>query len=709
MMRSTQRIRDDDEDEDVMPTSTEMELANPLPPVSPSQAVAGQNSLTVDPTLSQDADATGANSMGLSNGDLAGDPSTGEPVASLSEDVAGVDLRSAESGRKPDLRTIQQRRPDDSLSKSERREIAARHLQEVADALLAYARDNKRLPPTYLSANGFQTLSWRVEILPYLGYKKLYEKFDKNVPWNRPPNDALLNFIPDVYTSPERFDTSTNILMPACSGFIGGDGGGSVLNDDVIEDGVANTLLLVEVNDDHAVPWTAPQDFEPEDRDDAIGLLFDLREEGVFAVWANGWTTLLAAGTSSRILWDALTIEAGDGLVAGKLHQDIPISNVSDVTAIAEQLQPTAGEDSGKHMVAPDTDIMPRGPVPSAGEMSAVRERLRQIFAAQLERAKLDQGKRELAREMLAQALIMSEDSMGAYALQTAAMRLAIDSGGVSELVQGIDQRVARFEVDALDENMTWILEFGRGVAQRDVKTINGMDFVRRAVRVIHAAIHDDQYMNASTLARYSFRMINEDRDERLPRNFTRLRGLLGQAKRDFDSASQSLAAYRLIPSDGGAAADVGRFLCFIKGDWQRGLPLLTEGGSEALRELAARDLQGASNPSDQIAIGDAWWELAEQARRAVYRHSALERAKFWYEQAYEVMPESLDRLHVKTRLDGFQESSSTSPLAMIQDLADEVGVDLSIGLVSIGKTSPLSSGRSNRQDTQSRDEANEG
>lgn len=709
MMRSAQRVRDDDEEEEeTKPTTAETVVAEPQTPAPTSNEVANQPSSDVAESQAQPTEEVNAGPLVQASGGGAEIAFNVESVENPTEEVTGVELLAGEPVLELGLTPIEERIPEQPLPEAERRKIAAEHLEKVAEALRAYARDNEHLPPTYSSANGFQTLSWRVEILPYLGYQKLYEKFDKSVPWNRPPNDELLKFIPEVYTSPERFDVNTNILMPALSGFIGGDGGGGALNEDRIEDGVANTLLLIEVNDDQAVPWTAPKDFAPENRDDVTWQLFKVRQDGAFAVWANGWTTLLAAGTTSRTIWDAMTTEAGDGLMAGKVHRDIPIENVSDAAVASVEIEPTVEADRDMRPTVPESFLATRDPVPSAGEIAGVRERFRQVFAERLEEAKKDDEKRELAREMLTQAATMSEDNVGAYALQTAAMRLAIDAGGISELLDGIDQRVERFEVDAFEENMTWMLDFGRGVSQRDVETIDGMGYLVRAVKVISAAIHDDRYVDASTVARYSFRLIDEDRDEDLPKNLTKLRGLLGQAKRDFDAASKSLAAYRLDPADGEAAADVGRFLCFIKGDWQRGLPLLSEGGSEPLQAIATRDLQGAADQSNQVALGDAWWDLAEKARSSVYRQSAQDRAKFWYEQAFEVMPDSLDRLHVKARLDEVEGSSATSPLAMIQQLADEVGVDLSVSLASTGKSS-LRSGSRGSGGAGSRDEANEG
>ena len=61
------------------------------------------------------------------------------------------------------------------------------------------------------------TLSWRVELLPYLGYEQLYREFKLDQPWDSPHNRALLPRIPDVYQSPDAADEKTNYLVPIAS------------------------------------------------------------------------------------------------------------------------------------------------------------------------------------------------------------------------------------------------------------------------------------------------------------------------------------------------------------------------------------------------------------------------------------------------------------------------------------------------------------
>ncbi len=585
-----------------------------------------------------------------------------------------------------ELVPISDRKPAQPLSDGQRRLKAYENLKSVSGALLTYLRDKGRLPPTFKEANGFQTLSWRVEILPYLGYEKLYKKFDPSVPWNRPPNDTLLEFIPDEFVSPERFDTKTNIVMPSRRGFIGGEGG--QLRSEDIADGTANTLMIVEVNEDFATPWSAPVDSAPGSHDAARAGVLGLRKDGAFAVWSNGWPVLLANELPEKVFWDAMTVEAGDGLQGGKVHRDIPVKNVTDA-AVAAADETAAPVIAQARPQTPNLPVQPvvafkREDVPTTSELADSQAKLRKLYADQIRNAKADLDKVQLAKEMLQQASGMREDPADAYALQTAAMRLAIEGGSIQQLLEAIDQRVGRFEVDAYEENIHWLLAFGKGVAQRGVQTVQGMEFVKRAIKVNYAAIHDDDFVRAMALTRYAYRLANLRRDEDIPKNLNRLKSLLGASQREYDDASESLAEFRIDPDNGDAAAAVGRYLCFIKGDWTRGLPLLTRGGFEPLQEMAALDLKGADDYMNKVAIGDAWWDLAEKARTDVYRQSARDRAVHWYSQAFAVMPDSLDRLHVKTRLDDAGDAPPSSPLALVAQLAKDAQVDLTVGLAAV-------------------------
>ena len=594
------------------------------------------------------------------------------------------------------LKPLQEREVT-AFSKAEAHTQAADRLVKISEALDKYHQDKGHYPARFTkSSGGLPTLSWRVELLPYLGYQKLHDKFDFQRPWNYEPNKTLMSYIPPEFMSPERNDTKTNFLLPAFRTFLFGSDRARRRNDIAKRDGVENTILLLEVNDELAVEWIKPQDYDPSDVKNVKKDLGALRGDGTFAVWANGWTVMLANTLTNRQIVDALTYDSGDGQLASSVHRDIPTSSDSDTPktiAISE-----LGDDTGSdgldfdiravtHKPTPIAPEIVREPKPNASEISKAQNKLRKIFLARIAAAKEDDEKSKLADEMVVSARGMVADPAGAYVLQTVAMSLGSEAGKVKKVISAVDQRVGRFDVDSYDENMRALLKFAESTTKRDAGELDGTEYLRRAIPVIFAAIQDNDFVRGSTLARHCYRLRDQEPDEELMKSLNRLRVLLGSAKREFDKSSESLAKYRVDPSDVESGSAFGRFLCFIKGDWELGLPLIALGGNKELMELAKLDLRGAKTYQEQIQIGDAWWDLSVKIRNGVYRQALQDRAASWYQEAWEFIPESLDRLHVKNRLDEIKDKPRSSPLALIQEMADETGVDLNISLTALANT----------------------
>ena len=110
-------------------------------------------------------------------------------------------------------------------------------------------------------------------------------------------------------------------------------------------------------------------------------------------------------------------------------------------------------------------------------------------------------------------------------------------------------------------------------------------------------------------------------------------------------------------PNDPDANQIVGAFRCFVKGDWEGGLPMLALGNDAALRALAARDMEGVSGREDQVALGDAWWELASKDE-GMAKESLQQRAAHWYRKAMAGLT-GLVKEKIAARLKEIEESDS--------------------------------------------------
>ncbi|MBM4094421.1 MAG: DUF1559 domain-containing protein, partial [Planctomycetes bacterium] len=136
---------------------------------------------------------------------------------------------------------------------------AMNQLRRIAAALLGYQQVHGRFPPASLvGPDGKTRHSWRVAILPHLGYDELYRQYKLDEPWDSPANRQVLERMPAEYRHPA---ANAAVRETWCFAVVGP---GTVLGSDKgtaiteITDEAHNTLLVVEAK--RSVPWTKPED-----------------------------------------------------------------------------------------------------------------------------------------------------------------------------------------------------------------------------------------------------------------------------------------------------------------------------------------------------------------------------------------------------------------------------------------------------------------
>jgi hypothetical protein len=156
--------------------------------------------------------------------------------------------------------------------------------------------------------------------------------------------------IPAVYQSPERFDTNTNYVVPVgkTTAFSGPRGS----HPRRWEDGLANAVLLLEVDDDDAVPWTAPRDwtFDAQAPDHSLG---NLRSDGFFAGWGGGTLAAVPSGTNDNNLRAMFTIDGGESFDAAAvctaaLADVVSQGQVTVASQVDTNRTPSAGSKSSQ-------------------------------------------------------------------------------------------------------------------------------------------------------------------------------------------------------------------------------------------------------------------------------------------------------------------------------------------------------------------------
>ena len=189
-----------------------------------------------------------------------------------------------------------------------RRMSSQNNIKQLMLAMLNYESVYRNFPiRATKSKDGKQLLSWRVAILPYVEEAVLYQEFHLDEPWDSPHNIKLIPRMPatfkhpssqaepghTVYLAPYREDTVWNLEKPKMG---------------TITDGTSNTLAIVEVQDEHAVPWTKPDDL---DLNELANLSF-LRGPTFQAGYFDGSVRALSKTIDKAILEALITSQGGE-------------------------------------------------------------------------------------------------------------------------------------------------------------------------------------------------------------------------------------------------------------------------------------------------------------------------------------------------------------------------------------------------------------
>lgn len=153
--------------------------------------------------------------------------------------------------------------------------------------------------PTYLNmakTKAKSGLSWRVHILPFIGFAELYQEFKLDEAWDSPHNIKLLPKMPAIYLPIGDMNEAVE-LKPYHTTYVAPIGKKTVFGQDEpmafrnITDGTSNTIAFVELKREHAIPWTSPGEY-PFDESNPIAKLRDYNGRTVTAMFDGSVTNL---------------------------------------------------------------------------------------------------------------------------------------------------------------------------------------------------------------------------------------------------------------------------------------------------------------------------------------------------------------------------------------------------------------------------------
>jgi len=266
-----------------------------------------------------------------------------------------------------------------------------------------------------------------------------------------------------------------------------------------------------------------------------------------------------------------------------------------------------------------------RVPVPDEAAQEKAEATIAQDrFKTDFETAVQPATKAALAQKLLDEAAKPQNDAATTFVLLRLARDLDIDlgepAGQTEKALATIDEMGRRFEIDPFEMKYSAL----QAMAKSTLNLAQRKELAKKIFTVGEAALAADDFKTAELLWNLANAHATKARDYVLAKE-------AAQRKEQFQAVQQALELLRTQPGDPAANLTVGTYYCFVKGDWQKGLPKLAVSADPLLKPLAEKDLAAPKPAADRLALADAWWEVAEkqdpEAQQRVRRHAAA-----WYE-----------------------------------------------------------------------------
>jgi hypothetical protein len=156
---------------------------------------------------------------------------------------------------------------------------------------------------------------------------------------------------------------------------------------------------------------------------------------------------------------------------------------------------------------------------------------------------------------------------------------------------------------------------------------------VETTLQVVEEAVADDNFEAADKLLKVASTTATKAKSIPLVSTVQARAKEVEALQKEFETVKPAIDRLAKNPKDADASGMVGRYLGLMKGDWEKGLPMLAMGSDAKLKAPAGKDLAEPKDAAAQVEVGDAWWDLAE-AEKGRPKYNLQQRALHWYRLA---------------------------------------------------------------------------
>ena len=313
---------------------------------------------------------------------------------------------------------------------------------------------------------------------------------------------------------------------------------------------------------------------------------------------------------------------------------------------------PTSAQ-TAKHPAAPAAKA--KAPKPSALEHERELHRIRELHRAEYALSTRE-GRLGLARRLREEGRLLRAEAIAErYVYWHESARMAILAGDITLAWATIEEIEKRYAVSAF--------ELKAAALEAAAATREPLPEPAKMANAAFLAFEDAKLTDPESARRlliFAQGAAIEAKDTNLITLFASRSKDFQRTRQDIEEGKRAVADVAKSPDDAALNLKAGSYLCFARGDWSAGLPMLAKGSDDELSSLARADLERPTDSAARIAIADSWYGKSKGMTGALKIH-ALARACAWYREALPGLT-GFTKMRIEKRL-GELESVPVVPL----------------------------------------------
>ena len=248
--------------------------------------------------------------------------------------------------------------------------------------------------------------------------------------------------------------------------------------------------------------------------------------------------------------------------------------------------------------------------VPSVDDQAKAEKLIRQLFLREFG-TRTRAGMQALAGKLLDQAAETKDDPTAKYVLYREAAILAAKAIDLDLAEKAAGELTKQYAVSGASIRAMVIETAAPQFTGADLSRI----LAEHALAAVAEGFENDDYDAVARLLKVAEPAARTARSVPLISAVSARTKEVETLKAEFDRVKKVLALLQTKPDDPEANLAAGKYFCFRKGAWDKGLPHLTKGSDAKLKELATKDLAKPAEAPAQLEQGEVGWLSAPRRR----------------------------------------------------------------------------------------------